>query len=106
MVNLVDLNSIGLDALLNALAHRVCDEFEERFMKNLPAFSAEPSAAPTPEEPWTTKQACKHLKVSVPTLRKMVESGAVIKLETEGVRGNRYLPSTLNQAFKPVKATR
>lgn len=106
MVNLVELNSIGFDGLVNILANRICDVLEERFMKNLPTFSADPFAAPTPEKPWTTKEACKHLKVSVPTLKKMVKSGAVEQLKTEGVRGYRYLPSKLNKAYNPIKSAR
>ncbi len=106
MTNLVELNSTGFDALLNALAHRVCDVFEERFMNNLPAFGAESFAAPAPERPWTRKEACKHYGVSVPTLRKMVASGAVKELKTEGVRGYRYLPSESNNAYKHVKRSR
>ena len=103
MTNSVDLNSIAFENLLNAFAHRVCDIFEARYMKNMPVLNAGAKQEPYTEKPMTRKETCKHYGVSVPTLKNMVKGGAVIEFKLSGVRGFRYLPSTLNQALKPVK---
>jgi hypothetical protein len=103
MTNPVELNANAFENFFIALAHYVCDAMEERFMEKLPALNANTQRESMIEKPIDRKQVKTDYGISVPSLKKMVKSGAIPQHKIEGLRGFRYFPSEINKAYKPAR---